>query len=295
MLHAWRDHELAAARARGLRARVARRGARGAGGDRASSPSGGSGRGPSATSARPTACATRSPPRAGTCATWPEGFRLVPRGDARPRLRAARRCGRRCAARARCASCGRPSGRWRPSRGSARTRRPRAGEARARAVGARPARATTRASSRLRAVPLRRRVRARRGRAPLLVCLDQVTDPRNLGAVFRSAEGAGATGVVLPAHGSARVTPAVCRASAGAVEHLPVAVVHEPRALPREVKGGDLWVYGAAGEARHADVGGRPRRRRRARLRGRGQRPATARPADLRRAVSIPLPGGSSR
>src|SRR5213076_2920025 len=61
--------------------------------------------------------------------------------------------------------------------------------------------------------------------SPLLVCLDQVADPRNLGAVCRSAEGAGATGVVLPAHGSARVTPAVCRASAGAVEHLPVAVV----------------------------------------------------------------------
>ena len=54
------------------------------------------------------------------------------------------------------------------------------------------------------------------GDAPLLACLDQVSDPRNLGAVCRSAEGAGATGVVLPAHGSARVTPAVCRASAGA-------------------------------------------------------------------------------
>src|SRR3954451_16001484 len=45
---------------------------------------------------------------------------------------------------------------------------------------------------------------------PLLACLDQVSDPRNLGAVCRSAEGAGATGVVMPAHGSARVTPAVC-------------------------------------------------------------------------------------
>ena len=50
---------------------------------------------------------------------------------------------------------------------------------------------------------------------PLLACLDQVTDPRNLGAVIRSAEGAGATGVVVPAHGSATVTPAVARASAG--------------------------------------------------------------------------------
>ena len=51
---------------------------------------------------------------------------------------------------------------------------------------------------------------------PLLACLDQVTDPRNLGAVIRSADGAGATGVVVPAHGAATVTPAVCRASAGA-------------------------------------------------------------------------------
>src|SRR2546421_10147201 len=63
---------------------------------------------------------------------------------------------------------------------------------------------------------------------PLLACLDQVTDPRNLGAVCRAAEGAGARGVVLPAHGSARVTPAVCRASAGAVEHPPRAVVTSP-------------------------------------------------------------------
>ena len=59
---------------------------------------------------------------------------------------------------------------------------------------------------------------------PLLVCLDHVTDPRNLGAVCRSDEGAGATGVVVPTHGSAAVTPAVAKASAGAVEHLPVAV-----------------------------------------------------------------------
>src|SRR5919198_229076 len=57
---------------------------------------------------------------------------------------------------------------------------------------------------------------------PTLVCLDRVTDPHNLGAVCRSVEGAGATGIVLPAHGSARVTPAVCRASAGAVEHVAV-------------------------------------------------------------------------
>jgi 23S rRNA (guanosine2251-2'-O)-methyltransferase len=84
--------------------------------------------------------------------------------------------------------------------------------------------------------------------SPLLVCLDRVTDPRNLGAVARSAEGAGATGVVVPAHGSALVTPAVCRSSAGAIEHVPVAVVQNLARYLSEVKGPDLWVYGAAGE-----------------------------------------------
>jgi len=84
---------------------------------------------------------------------------------------------------------------------------------------------------------------------PLLACLDQVSDPRNLGAVCRSAEGAGATGVVMPSHGSARVTAAVCRASAGAVEHLSVAVVTNLARYLEEIKGPDLWVAGAAGDS----------------------------------------------
>jgi len=75
---------------------------------------------------------------------------------------------------------------------------------------------------------------------PLLACLDQVSDPRNLGAVIRSAEGAGADGVVVGAHGSARVTAAVCRSSAGAVEHVPVAVVPNLARYLAEIKGGDL-------------------------------------------------------
>jgi 23S rRNA (guanosine2251-2'-O)-methyltransferase len=83
---------------------------------------------------------------------------------------------------------------------------------------------------------------------PLLAVLDRITDPRNLGAVARSAEGAGATGIVVPAHGSAVVTPAVARASAGAVEHLPIAVVTNLARYLEDVKSGDLWVYGAAGE-----------------------------------------------
>ena len=84
---------------------------------------------------------------------------------------------------------------------------------------------------------------------PLLVCLDQVTDPRNLGAVCRSAEGAGATGVVVPVHGAATVTPAVARSSAGAVEHLAVAVVPNLARWLGEVKGPRLWAYAAAGDA----------------------------------------------
>jgi 23S rRNA (guanosine2251-2'-O)-methyltransferase len=86
---------------------------------------------------------------------------------------------------------------------------------------------------------------------PLLACLDQVTDPRNLGAVIRSADGVGATGVVVPAHGAATVTPAVCRASAGAVEHVSVAVVPNLARYLGEVKRGDLWIFGAVGEGGH--------------------------------------------
>ena len=85
------------------------------------------------------------------------------------------------------------------------------------------------------------------GEAPLLACLDQVSDPRNLGAAIRSAEGAGASGVVVPAHGSARVTAAVCRSSAGAVEHLPVAVVPNLARYLAEIKSGNLWIAGATG------------------------------------------------
>ena len=84
--------------------------------------------------------------------------------------------------------------------------------------------------------------------APLLVCLDQVTDPHNLGAVVRSAEGAGATAVVIPAHGAVRVTPAVCRASAGAVEHLPMAVVPNLARYLGDVKSNALWAYAADAE-----------------------------------------------
>lgn len=84
---------------------------------------------------------------------------------------------------------------------------------------------------------------------PLIIALDQVTDPHNLGAVCRSVEGAGATGVVITEHKSARVTPAVCRASAGAVEHVRIAVVVNLSRYLADVKRDDLWVWAATGEA----------------------------------------------
>ena len=84
------------------------------------------------------------------------------------------------------------------------------------------------------------------GERPLIACLDQVTDPHNLGAVCRSVEGAGASGVVITEHKSARVTPAVCRASAGAVEHVQIAVVVNLSRYLAEVKRDDLWVWAAA-------------------------------------------------
>jgi len=126
---------------------------------------------------------------------------------------------------------------------------------------------------------------------PLLAVLDRVTDPRNLGAVCRSAEGAGATGVVVPAHGSAVVTPAVARASAGAVEHLPVAVVTNLARYLEDVKGPELWVYGAAGDAAtpmwDADLSGGVVLAFGAE--GKGLRPLVRRSCDA--LVSIPLAG----
>lgn len=83
----------------------------------------------------------------------------------------------------------------------------------------------------------------------LVVCLDQVQDPHNLGAVCRVAECAGATGVVIPERRSAQVTPAVCRASAGAVEHLRVARVSNLAVFLGRAGRLGAWSYGAAAEA----------------------------------------------
>ena len=126
---------------------------------------------------------------------------------------------------------------------------------------------------------------------PLLVCLDQVTDPHNLGAVARTAEAAGATGIVVPAHNAARVTPAVARASAGAIEHLPVAVVKNMARYLSEVKGPRLWAWAATGDAEtplwQADLTGGIALVLGAE--GKGLRPLVRRTCDA--AVSIPIAG----
>ena len=86
--------------------------------------------------------------------------------------------------------------------------------------------------------------------APVLVALDEVTDPQNLGAVCRSAECAGASGVIVLERRSAEVTPAVCKASAGAVEHIAVARVRNLADFLADAKTAGCWTYGAAADAR---------------------------------------------
>jgi len=127
--------------------------------------------------------------------------------------------------------------------------------------------------------------------SPLLVCLDQVTDPHNLGAVVRSADGVGATGVVIPAHGSVRVTPAVSRASSGAVEHVPIAVVPNLARYLGDIKSNELWAYAADSEGSlsmwDADLTGGVALVLGAE--GKGVRPLVRRTCDA--TVSIPLAG----
>lgn len=89
----------------------------------------------------------------------------------------------------------------------------------------------------------------------LLVALDQVQDPRNLGAVCRSAEFAGAAGVVIPDRRAAEVTPVVCKTSAGAVEHLAVARVRNLADWLAEAKEAGFWIWGADADATQAPWG----------------------------------------
>ena len=86
----------------------------------------------------------------------------------------------------------------------------------------------------------------------LLVALDQVQDPRNLGAVCRSAEFAGAAGVVIPERRAAEVTAVACKASAGAVEHIAIARVRNLADWLAEARAAEFWIWGADAEAEKA-------------------------------------------
>ena len=82
--------------------------------------------------------------------------------------------------------------------------------------------------------------------APFVIVCDEVSDPRNLGAIIRSAECAGAHGVIIPKRRSAGLTAIVGKASAGAAEHMAIARVPNIPAVLKELKAKGLWVYGAA-------------------------------------------------
>ena len=95
---------------------------------------------------------------------------------------------------------------------------------------------------------------------PLIVVCDELSDPHNLGAVIRTADAAGAHGVIIPKRRSAGLTAVVGKTSAGAVAHVPVARVPNLPALLRELKEAGVWVFGAAAEGTaslyHADLKG---------------------------------------
>ena len=87
---------------------------------------------------------------------------------------------------------------------------------------------------------------ADKGEAPLLVVCDEISDPHNLGAIIRTAECAGAHGIVIPKRRSAGLTAIVAKTSAGAVAHMPVARVPNIAALLKDLKKQGVWVFGTA-------------------------------------------------
>ena len=89
---------------------------------------------------------------------------------------------------------------------------------------------------------------ASRGEAPLLVICDELSDPHNLGAIMRSAECAGAHGVIIPKRRSVGLTATVAKASAGAVEYMKVARVTNINSAITELKEKGVWIYGTAAE-----------------------------------------------
>ena len=102
----------------------------------------------------------------------------------------------------------------------------------------------------LRPVPLEQLLQPHRGEPPFLVALDGVTDPGNLGAVLRTAEVAGATGVVLPRHRAVRLTPAAVKAAAGAIEYLRIALVGGLPAAITQASEAGVWPIGLDGDGR---------------------------------------------
>ena len=83
------------------------------------------------------------------------------------------------------------------------------------------------------------------GRVPaFLVAVDGVTDPGNLGAIIRSCDGAGVTGILLPRHRAVHVTPTVAKASAGAVEYVPIALVPGLPGTLKQLKEHGIWIVG---------------------------------------------------
>ena len=92
------------------------------------------------------------------------------------------------------------------------------------------------------------RIARDRNEPPLIVVCDEITDVHNLGAIIRTAECAGAHGVIIPKRRSAGVTAVVAKTSAGAVEHMAVARVANITSALEELKKAGVWVYGAAAE-----------------------------------------------
>ena len=89
---------------------------------------------------------------------------------------------------------------------------------------------------------------ASRGEAPLIVICDELSDPHNLGAILRSAECAGAHGIIIPKRRSVGLTATVAKASAGAVEYMKVARVTNINNAIAELKEKGVWIYGTAAE-----------------------------------------------
>ena len=125
----------------------------------------------------------------------------------------------------------------------------------------------------------------------LVVALDEIQDPRNFGAVCRVAESVGAAGIVIPERRAAEVTPVVCKASAGAVEHLRIARVRNLADYLGEAKEAGAWVYGASAE--NAVPYDKPDYRGRVVVvfgsEGRGLRPRVARACD--QLIALPMRG----